>query len=99
MARSGIAAVNLSKCQYFGQMAFLHEKSANKVTGTNLSQPSTFTAEVLTEDNQCSLFSSPCSSNSNNFDTSKKSKKTKKGAQIRCNWMHSLNHSKTVMND
>ena len=63
-------------------MAFLYEKSANKVTETNLSQPSTLSAELLTEDNQCSLFSSPCSSNSSNFDTSKKSKKTKKGVQL-----------------
>ena len=38
MTRSGAAAVNLPKCQY--QMAFLHEKSVNKVTETNLSQPS-----------------------------------------------------------
>ena len=59
-------------------MAFLHEKSVNKVTETNLSQPLTFYTEILTEENQCSPFSSPCSSNSSNFDTSKKSSKNKK---------------------
>ena len=78
MARSGAAAVKLPKCQYFDQMAFLHEKSASKVTETNLSQPSTFSTDVLTEENRCSPLSSPCSSNSSNFDTSKKSTKNKK---------------------
>ena len=78
MTRSGAAAVNLPKCQYFDQMAFLHEKSVNKVTETNLSQPSTFSAEVLTDGNQCSPLSSSCSSNGSNFDTSKKSTKNKK---------------------
>ena len=58
-------------------MAFLHEKSVKKVTETYLSQPSTLSTEVLTEQNQCSPLSSPCSSN-NNFDTSKKSTKKKK---------------------
>ena len=76
MTRSGAAAVNLPKCQY--QMAFLHEKSVNKVTETNLSQPSTFSTEVLTEENHCSPLSSPCSSNSSIFDTSKKITKNKK---------------------
>ena len=98
MPRSCAAAVSLPKCQYFDQMVFLHEKSVNKVTEANLSQPSTFSAEVLTEENQCSPLSSTCSSNSSNFDTSKKSTRNKKkGAQIRCNRMHSLNHSKIVM--
>ena len=78
MPRSCAAAVNLPKCQYFDQMVFLHEKSVNKVTEANLSQPSTFSAEVLTEENQCSPLSSTCSSNSSNFDTSKKSTRNKK---------------------
>ena len=78
MTRSGAAAVNLPKCKYFDQMAFLHGKSANKVTKTNLSQPSTFFTEVFTEENQCSLLSSPCSSNSSNFDISKINTKSKK---------------------
>ena len=78
MTRSGAAAVNLRKCQYFDKMAFLHGKSANKVTETNLSQPSTFSTEVFTEENQCSPLSSPCSSNSSNFDISKTSTKSKK---------------------
>ena len=80
MTRSGVAAVNLPKCQYFDEMAFLHEKSANKVTETNLCQPSTFSTEALTEENQCFPLSNPCSSNSSNFDTSKKVQKTKKNA-------------------
>ena len=57
MTRSGAAVVNLPKCQYYDQMAFLHEKSVNKVIETNLSQPSTFSTEVLTEENRCSPFS------------------------------------------
>ena len=80
MPRSCAAAVSLPKCQYFDQMVFLHEKSVNKVTEANLSQPSTFSAEVLTEENQCSPLSSTCSSNSSNFDTSKKSTRNKKKA-------------------
>ena len=59
MTGSGAAAVNPPKCQYFHQMAFLHEKSVNKVTETNLSQPSTFYTEILTEENQGSALSSP----------------------------------------
>ena len=78
MTRSGAAAVNLPKYQYFDQMAFLHEKSVNKVTETNLSQPSTFSAKVFTEENQYSPLLSPFSSNRSNFDTSKKSTKNKK---------------------
>ena len=78
ITRSGAAAFNLPKCQYFDEMAFLHEKNVNKVTEANLSQPSTFSAEVLTEKNECSPLSSPCSCNSSNFDTSKKSTKNKK---------------------
>ena len=69
MTRSGVAAVNLPKCQYFDQMAFLHEKSVNKVTETKLSQTSPFSTEVLTEENHCPPLSSPCSSNSSIFDT------------------------------
>ena len=53
MTRSGPAPVNLLKCQYFDQMAFLLEKSVNKVTETNLSQRSTSSTEVLTEESQC----------------------------------------------
>eukprot|EP00112_Aurelia_sp_Birch-Aquarium-sp1_P001807 Seg1197.1 transcript_id=Seg1197.1/GoldUCD/mRNA.D3Y31 product="hypothetical protein" protein_id=Seg1197.1/GoldUCD/D3Y31 len=37
MTRSGAAAATLPKCKYFEQMAFLHEKSANKPTQSNLS--------------------------------------------------------------
>ena len=37
MSRSGAASCDLPKCQYFDQMAFLHEKSANKPTESNLS--------------------------------------------------------------
>ena len=37
MTRSGAAAATLPKCKYFEQMAFLHEKSANKPTHSNLS--------------------------------------------------------------
>ena len=69
MTRSGVAAVNLPKCQYFDQMAFLHEKSVNKVTETKLSQTSPFSTEVLTEENHCPPLSSPCSGNSSIFDT------------------------------
>jgi len=36
MTRSGAAGSTLPKCQYFDQMAFLHEKSANKPTESNL---------------------------------------------------------------
>ena len=34
--RSGATASSLPKCKYFDQMAFLHEKSANKPTESNL---------------------------------------------------------------
>ena len=37
MTRSGAAAAMLPKCKFFEQMAFLHEKSANKPTESNLS--------------------------------------------------------------
>ena len=37
MTRSGAAAATLPKCKFFDQMAFLHEKSANKPTESNLS--------------------------------------------------------------
>ena len=77
MTRSGAAAVNPPKCQYFDQMAYLHEKSVDKINETNFSQLSTFSTEVLTEKNQCSPLSSPYSSNSSIFDTSKKSTKNK----------------------
>ena len=50
ITRSAAAAINLPKCQYFDMMAFLHEKSVNRVTETNLSQPSMFSTEVLTEE-------------------------------------------------
>ena len=36
LTKSGAAAVTLPKCQYFDQMAFLHEKSANQPTDSNL---------------------------------------------------------------
>ena len=36
MTRSGAAASNLPKCRFFDQMAFLHEKSANKPTESNV---------------------------------------------------------------
>ena len=36
MTRSGAAASNLPKCRLFDQMAFLHEKSANKPTESNV---------------------------------------------------------------
>ena len=36
MTRSGAAAAMLLKCNFFEQMAFLHEKSANKPTESNL---------------------------------------------------------------
>ena len=36
MTRSGAAASNLSKCKFFDQVIFLHEKSANKPTQSNL---------------------------------------------------------------
>jgi len=37
LTKSGAAALTLPKCQYFDQMAFLHEKSVNKQTESNLS--------------------------------------------------------------
>ncbi|XP_047146243.1 uncharacterized protein LOC124819091 [Hydra vulgaris] len=36
MTRSGAAASNLPKCKFFDQMTFLHEKSANKPTESNV---------------------------------------------------------------
>ena len=36
MSRSGAAAESLPKCKYFEQMRFLHDKSANKPTVSNL---------------------------------------------------------------
>ena len=37
ISRSGAASCDLPKCQFFDQMAFLHEKSANKPSESNLS--------------------------------------------------------------
>ena len=39
LSKSGAAACSLPKCKYFEEMAFLHEKSANKPTESNLSVP------------------------------------------------------------
>lgn len=36
MTRSRAAAASFPRCKYFEQMAFLHEKSANKSTESNL---------------------------------------------------------------
>ena len=45
MTRSGAAASTLPKCKFFEQMAFLHEKSANKATESNVDIPSPYQAE------------------------------------------------------
>ena len=96
MTRSGAAAVNLPKCQYFEQMAFLHEKSVNKVTETNLSQPSTSPQRFLQKRTNVLHFLILSATMAANLILQRKVRKTKKDAQIRCNRMHSLNHSKTV---
>ena len=43
--RSGAAASTLPKCKFFEQMAFLHEKIANKATESNVGIPSSYQAE------------------------------------------------------
>ena len=40
MLKSGAAATSLPKCNYFEQMAFLHEKTVNRPTESNLCSPS-----------------------------------------------------------
>ena len=45
MTRSGAAASTLPKCKFFEQMAFLHEKSANKATESNVDIPSPYQTE------------------------------------------------------
>ena len=39
MTRSGAAASSLPQCKYFHQMKFLHEKTANQPTESNISHP------------------------------------------------------------
>ena len=97
MTRSVAAAVNLPKYQYFEQMAFLHEKSVNKVTETNLSQPSTSPQRFLQKRTNVLHFLVLSATMAANLILQRKVRKTKKDAQIQCNRMHSLNHSKTVM--
>lgn len=41
MTRSGAAASSLPKCKYFEQMRFLHEKTANRPTESNIIQAET----------------------------------------------------------
>ena len=58
MTKSGAAAMTLPKCLYFDQLSFLHEKSANKPTESNLCVESLDPAE----DMPSSPFGSPNSS-------------------------------------
>ena len=39
LTRSGAAGSTLPKCQFFDQIAFLHEKSGNKPTESNMQSP------------------------------------------------------------
>ena len=87
MTRSGAAAAILPKCQYFDQMAFLHEKSANKPTDSNLSPPTAafgvFSDALPTEEYRFSQLSpsgsvSNVSSVSNNMENSIKTPQRKK---------------------
>lgn len=41
MTRSGAGATELPKCKYFNQLAFLRDKTANKITESNVSLPQT----------------------------------------------------------
>ena len=59
MTRSGAAASNLPKYKFFDQMAFLHEKSANKPTESNVDTVPDF-ASTSSFHSQCSF--SPLSS-------------------------------------
>ena len=45
MTRFGAAASTLPKCKFFEQMAFLHEKSANKATESNVDIPAHYQTE------------------------------------------------------
>ena len=41
MTRSGAAACSLPKCKYFEKMRFLHEKTVNRPTKSNIIQTET----------------------------------------------------------
>ena len=77
-------------------MVFLHEKSDNKVTKTNLSQPLTFSTEVLKKRAKVLRFLALAVEIAATFILQRKVQKTINGAQIRCNRMPSLNHSKAL---
>ena len=52
LTRSGAGAISLPKCKYFDQMVFLHEKSSNKPTDSNLKLTTALTnPKNLTESN------------------------------------------------
>ena len=44
MKKSGAAAFSLPKCKYFDKMSFLHDKSCNRPSESNLQLQSTFIA-------------------------------------------------------
>ena len=98
MPRSCAAAVNLPKCQYFDQMVFLNEKSVNKVTEANLSNLRRSLERFFQNRTNVLHFLVLAAAIAATLILQRKVQETKKkGAQIRCNRMHSLNHSKIVM--
>ena len=80
----------LPKCQFFDQMAFLHEKSANKPTASNLPSIENSDISVL-EDSVCSP-PSPVSSVSR-YETKKKTPQPSKKRQREASQESALSQS------
>ena len=83
-SRSGAAASSLPKCRFFDQMAFLHEKSANKSTESNVTvnipTSEVISAPSCSEDNYFPLNSPTSSLSSSSGSTKPPSSKRKKNS-------------------
>ena len=102
MTRSGAAASNLPKCKFFDQMAFLYEKSANKLTEYNVeivpdfASPSSFHSQLSFS--KLSPSTSSCSSDLILTETHKRLNNSKPPIKKKAQQIRTRSHSHNYLN-